>query len=281
MNSISVVIPAHNESAVIARCLRSLSPKVTFPGDFEVIVVCNGCTDNTAAVARYAAPFAKVLEIDEASKPAALNAGDQLASYPSRIYLDADIYVTPNALGALAAALDRPETLGCRPPIGYDFAGASALVSHYYNARQALPVVMNSLWGAGVYGLSERARARFGEFTNVVGDDLFVDRLFKADEISVLRCDPAVVSTPRTTGDLLRVLRRAQRGKRGAGAPAHAADNTTRSVNRDLVLLFKRDPKSAVNVLAYMIMAIAARITRSAGRRTRWERDESSRMVGR
>ncbi len=79
----SVIIPAHNEEAVIARCLSSLlegAPSGTAE-EVEVIVVCNGCDDHTAQVAREIAPRATVLEIPVASKVAALNAGDEEAAH--------------------------------------------------------------------------------------------------------------------------------------------------------------------------------------------------------
>jgi cellulose synthase/poly-beta-1,6-N-acetylglucosamine synthase-like glycosyltransferase len=37
----SVVIPAHNEAAVIGRCLSSILMDAE-PGEFEVVVVCKG-----------------------------------------------------------------------------------------------------------------------------------------------------------------------------------------------------------------------------------------------
>src|SRR3954453_3171433 len=88
----SVVIPAHDEASVIGRCLRALLAGAE-PGELEVIVVCNGCHDDTAAVARAHAPDAVVLELPAPSKPAALNAGDAEATRFPRIYLDADVEV--------------------------------------------------------------------------------------------------------------------------------------------------------------------------------------------
>ena len=46
----SVVIPAHNERRVIGRCLRALREGAA-PGELDVIVVANACTDDTAAIA--------------------------------------------------------------------------------------------------------------------------------------------------------------------------------------------------------------------------------------
>ena len=47
----SVVIPAHNEKAVIERCLRSVLAEPRIEG-LEVVVVCNGCSDETAQICR-------------------------------------------------------------------------------------------------------------------------------------------------------------------------------------------------------------------------------------
>ena len=49
----SVVIPAHNEEAVLGRCLRVLLAGST-PGELDVVVVANACTDRTAEIAREA-----------------------------------------------------------------------------------------------------------------------------------------------------------------------------------------------------------------------------------
>src|SRR6476659_6853296 len=87
----AVVIPAHDEAAVIGRCLRSIEAAVR-ERDLEVVVVCNGCADATADVAA-SFPWARVVEIDEASKPAALRAGDRAVSAFPRVYLDADVVV--------------------------------------------------------------------------------------------------------------------------------------------------------------------------------------------
>ncbi|MGY4468072.1 glycosyltransferase involved in cell wall biosynthesis [Bradyrhizobium sp. LB9.1b] len=90
---ISIVVPAHNESSVIA---RTLSQWVGKPGSDElrVVVVCNGCTDGTANIARRFGSTIKVVESDTARKTHALNLGDQVANIFPRIYADADIVIT-------------------------------------------------------------------------------------------------------------------------------------------------------------------------------------------
>ena len=65
---ISVVIAAHNEEAVLDRCLDALL-RTARTGELEIAVVCNGCTDGTAEVARRYGDDVCVLETPEAPRP--------------------------------------------------------------------------------------------------------------------------------------------------------------------------------------------------------------------
>ncbi len=58
----SVVIPAHDEAAVIGRCLDALFTGFE-PGELDVVVVCNGCTDDTASAARASGHPVRVVEL--------------------------------------------------------------------------------------------------------------------------------------------------------------------------------------------------------------------------
>jgi glycosyltransferase involved in cell wall biosynthesis len=61
---ITVLIPAHNEEALIGRCLRSVL--VAADSATEVLVVAHNCTDATAAQAEAAG--AKVLVLNDPSQ---------------------------------------------------------------------------------------------------------------------------------------------------------------------------------------------------------------------
>ena len=68
-----VIIPAHNEEAVIGRCLGTLLAAAP-PGALEVIVVANGCSDRTAATAAaFGPPDVRVVELGQASEHAAIH----------------------------------------------------------------------------------------------------------------------------------------------------------------------------------------------------------------
>ncbi len=87
---ISTIIPAHNEANVIERCLDPLA-KGMVSGELEVIVVCNGCTDQTAHLAGGKSKHIRVVETEVPSKSVALNLGDNVACGFPRFYLDADV----------------------------------------------------------------------------------------------------------------------------------------------------------------------------------------------
>lgn len=67
-------------------------------------MVCNGCSDNTAEIARRFEGVT-VLESEMPSKPAALNAGDAAATRWPRLYLDADAQISPSAVRDVLDAL--------------------------------------------------------------------------------------------------------------------------------------------------------------------------------
>ena len=274
----SVVVPAHNEAAVIGRCLDALFDGMR-PGELEVVVACNGCRDNTADVVRSSGHAVRLVELPAASKPGALRAAEEVVESFPRIFLDADV-VLPADSARLVLERLRAGALAARPPISYDAARSSVIVRSYYRARARVPAVMGSLWGAGMYGLSEAGRARFGPFPDVVADDLYVNQNFAPDEIDIIPCAPVVVTAPRRAGDLVRLLRRTYRGKaehRTRDAESGPPAGTTPSTLRDLARLARTGPAAAVDVAVYAALATFARLVLLVSARVRWERDDSSR----
>ncbi|MGO4144376.1 WecB/TagA/CpsF family glycosyltransferase [Paenarthrobacter sp. YAF11_1] len=270
----AVIIPAHNEASVIGRTLQSLEGVAAW-GTVEVIVACNGCTDGTETVAS-GFRGVRVLQVEAASKSAALNAADQVAERWPRLYLDADIEVSTEAVHAVLTALGDGPLLAARPAFRYDTVGASALVRSYYRARARIPSNAQGLWGAGAYALGRAGHDRLGGFPILTGDDYYVDRLFSGVEKAVLPTVPVVVRTPRTRSALLAVLRRAYRGnaeqdgqERGAG--------TSRTVRQLIAAV--RGPLTAVDAVVYVAFAVAGRRRPLLGRSVSagWERDDSSR----
>jgi cellulose synthase/poly-beta-1,6-N-acetylglucosamine synthase-like glycosyltransferase len=101
--SFKILIPAHNEAAVISTTLDSLLTQVESPS--QILVVADNCTDNTADIARH--HQVEVLErhdSDRRGKGFALDFGvNALRDNPPDIviFMDADCLVEPGAIAAL------------------------------------------------------------------------------------------------------------------------------------------------------------------------------------
>jgi glycosyltransferase involved in cell wall biosynthesis len=208
---------------VLGRCLDALLSDAA-PGELDVTVVANGCTDDTASVAGARAGV-RVLDRREAGKVDALNAGDAVAEGFPRIYVDADIVLTTGAVRALAAALsaDRPgerRALAAAPRRELDLAGRPLMVRAYFAIHSQLPAFHGSLFGRGVVALSKSGRARFDRFPAVIADDLFLDSLFIPNEKLHVDEVSARVATPRRTADLVRRLVRVRQGNAALRAEA-------------------------------------------------------------
>jgi rSAM/selenodomain-associated transferase 2 len=102
---VSVIIPALNESENIRTTLLSVKQQ---EGDFEVIVVDGGSSDDTKAIAK---AHAQVIP-SEPGRAIQMNAGARLASGEVLLFLHADSSLHPYALGALRQALTVSQTVG-------------------------------------------------------------------------------------------------------------------------------------------------------------------------
>jgi glycosyltransferase involved in cell wall biosynthesis len=212
---LSIIVPAMNEAGWIGACLHALAASRGVAG--QVVVVANGCTDDTTARARAAAPALAaaglaltVLETPALGKPAALDAGDAAATYPARVYLDADVTVAPDLLPALAAALDTPvPRLASGSP---RIARADSAVTRAYARFWArLPFVARGCPAFGLYAVNAAGRARWGRFPALISDDTFVRLSFAPSERLRL---PQTYTWPMVEGfgPLVRVRRRQDQG---------------------------------------------------------------------
>jgi glycosyltransferase involved in cell wall biosynthesis len=276
VNRFSVVMPAYNESSVIERTLVALGDAA--PGEIEVVVVCNGCSDDTASRAAAAAPAATVIVLDEASKSAALNAGDAAATVFPRFYVDADIKVSAADLRLLAGVLSRGERLAVSPTVAHGWRRSrSRIVRSYYRLWSRLPAAGNGIFGTGVIGLTAGARGRFATWPDVIADDYFCDSLFSASEKARHPLVRVELDVPATALALVRRKARVRNGNLQvrAGAPSAVAAAPASSL-RDVV---RRHPLRVVDVPAFVGVTLAARLLaaqdRRAGRAGEWRRDDS------
>ena len=100
---LSIVIPAHNEERVIGRTLAAV--RMLGVPAHEVIVVCNGCGDQTDTRARQEG--VRVVVTDRCGVSLARNLGARHASGDTLLFVDADVLLAPGLAAAIAAAAGR------------------------------------------------------------------------------------------------------------------------------------------------------------------------------
>ena len=115
-----VLVPAHNEEALLPATLDSLS-RLDYPGELYTIhVVADNCDDRTAEIARAKGAGGFRVRVHERRDPEARGKGHALRWLLERVWasgeahdavviLDADSVVTPNFLRAMAARLECDE----------------------------------------------------------------------------------------------------------------------------------------------------------------------------
>jgi glycosyltransferase involved in cell wall biosynthesis len=256
------------------------------PGEIEVIVVCNGCSDDTANVARSFGDPVRVLETDVPSKTHALNLGDAEARGFPRIYVDADVVLTLPAIRKIAATLERGPALAAAPrPVNVFLAGTRWGVRAYYRFWTALPYIQEGMIAAGAYALSREGRARFKDFPEVIADDGYVRLLFEPNERVQVPDAISEVFAPLTLRDLKNIKARSRLGvlQLRQKYPELASREAKTKHYRGALLEVACRPSLYLSALPYVYVAIASwlraqRQMNEIGRYV-WERDDSSRLA--
>ncbi len=186
----SVLIPANNESDQIGTCLQAIlaSDLVSGTDIPEIIVMANGCSDRTVAIAQEAETLAwekgwrlTVLDLPEGNKLRALNAGDGVAQFGTRIYLDADVVVSPQVIPLLhkVLAVDAPRYASGTLVV----APCRTWISRAYRRIYLrVPFITRGVPGCGLFAVNATGRARWGAFPDIISDDTFVRLQFTPDE---------------------------------------------------------------------------------------------------
>lgn len=276
----AIILPAHNESGVIAETLESLLRQVE--EDDEVIVISNGCKDETEAIARSFEPRISVINTPIPSKVNALNLGDQSARTFPRIYMDADIRLADGALGMIKKALVAGHYLAVSPDPLMDLGGSSWAVKAYYDIWLAMPFCQSGMIGAGVYALSEEGRKRFDHFPDVIADDGFVRALFKEHERSKVIGAKSIVRAPATLYWLMKIKVRSRMGQMQLAKMYPELIKNEHKNHSGGILNTLINPLNWPKVVVYLYISVMSRIL--ARRRLvniaayQWEKDISSRQ---
>ncbi len=283
--TISVIVPAHNEARSIGRLLDALvgAPDSTaVASGLDVVVVCNGCSDDTAAVAaRYGhGDDLRVVQIPVPSKIEALRTGNAHARHPTRAFVDADVVIDHAGLVAMQQAMERTGALAAGPTRLLDRQGVSLPVRWYYDIWEELPQVAEGLFGRGVVMVSAEGLGRLDLSADLLSDDLAMSEAFAPSQRVVVGAATVTIRPPKTLADLLRRRIRVALGNAQAdqlGVRTEAARTSISDVLRPAVRHPRLAPKVPVFLAVTVLARVAARRQRASGAPAGWLRDESSR----
>ncbi len=276
----SIIIPVHNEASVLASTLNSIL--LQMQDEDELIVVCNGCTDDSADIARSLSSKLTVIETSIPSKVNALNLGDKLAGRFPRLYIDADIRLSDGALGKICDSLRPGGYLAASAEPVMDFEGASWAVKAYYQIWLSLPYSKVGMMGAGMYALSEEARQRFDEFPEIIADDGYVRALFKEHERGNVANAYAYVRAPVNLHWLLKIKMRSRLGTMEfVSRYPELIDNEAKDYKNAIFSVLKNPlnwPKAFIYLYVNLISRLGAKRRFKKLDQYQWERDLSTRQ---
>lgn len=166
---VTLLMPAFNEAAVIADAVRATA-QIDYPA-LEVLVLDDGSTDGTAAIAANAAAGdARVRVVEDPvnlGKADRLNQGLALAGSPFVLVADADAVLQPDAVKLLVTRISRSERIAA-------VAGAPQITN-----RGTLLAALQVLEFSSIVGLIRRTQALGGRVGVVAG----VIGLFRRDAV--------------------------------------------------------------------------------------------------
>lgn len=158
--AVSVVVPCYNAAPYLAEALASIAAQGV-PG-VEVIVVDDGSTDGSAAVAERGGHAVRVVRQANQGISAARNRGLALARAPLVAFLDADDVWTPGSLSARLDMLERDAELGCAAGLVEQFVSPD--VPDAERARLAVPLAPSRGRVAGALVVRRAVFDRVGTF---------------------------------------------------------------------------------------------------------------------
>ncbi|BBO81303.1 hypothetical protein DSCO28_18690 [Desulfosarcina ovata subsp. sediminis] len=279
---ISIIIPAHNEANVIRNAVTEYLPGID-TGEIEVIIVCNGCSDNTKDIVTSLSKEIKCIETAFPSKTNALNLGDAEAIGFPRIYQDADVVVSLDTIRKIDKLLESGKFIAASPKMKMDVRKASWTVRSYYEIWQGITYVQEGMIGTGIYALSEAARKKFDKFPKIIADDGYIRALFKTEERTTLDNCCSIVRSPTNLNGLLKIKTRSRLGRYELKKKyPHLIKNEQKNYKGAFLKLVKQIdlwPKIVVYFYVNMLSRFRAKKHIHHIGFSGWERDDSSRQV--
>lgn len=272
----TIIIPAHNESTVIRRCLDSV---VNQQGVHQIIVACNGCTDNTVSIVQAYGDQVTCLELSKPSKVFALNEAEKLIQSWPVFYIDADTELLDGCIERVVQGMDERQLLLAAPEPEIRLDESSWLVKQYYKIWYQLPYIKSGLVGTCSFVLAQNGRERFDRFPDIISDDGFVRAQFEDHERGNVPGSGIVIQAPRNLKSLIKIKTRSQLGMMELRAKGLMRFQEQKSYPNSLSshLFSKNWLAASVYIALALFMKLRARLQSTRMNAYQWETDHSSR----
>ncbi|MGI6239356.1 MAG: glycosyltransferase family 2 protein [Christensenellales bacterium] len=218
----AVIVPARNEAGVVGHLARSLLNQ-SYPREkYDVFVVPNGCTDDTAGAARAGGAIVLDCEVETHSKGDVLRFAfakiPELGEYDAYCILDADNLAAPGFLRAANDAMRAGWQIAqgyrdSKNPADNWVAGATSvffwLMNRYYNRARASLGMSAALNGTGIV-LRASLVERLGWDVRTLTEDLEFSGICAAHGVKIGYIEDAVIydEQPRSLRDSMVQRRR-------------------------------------------------------------------------
>ena len=130
---LSIVVPVYQGREHLERVLAAITSSDLPEGDWELIVVDDSSSDDSAAIAAGYADLVIRLSGGPRGPAYARNRGFEAARGSFVAFVDADVLVHPQALGLMLATIDRDERVGAVIGVYDDRSTSNRTVSEYRN----------------------------------------------------------------------------------------------------------------------------------------------------
>lgn len=269
-----IIVPLRNEAAMLPATVPKLLA-ATKGDSARIVWVCNGCSDDSAAlIRRLGGPAAEVIELARPGKTAALQAGDEaLGTLFPRLYLDADTWLHPGDPARLVQPILSGAADLVAPRLRFDTAGASVLSARIGACWMSLPHARTAAFSNAI-GLSAEARALWDRWPEITGDDIFVSAKVPAHRKLIIPEAMATISMPKTFAGWVRMRARWLKGEAELARlglvpprPAHQRSSLLRQMAR---------PDTAIGAWALVTARILARMARTDAHASAWVPDRAT-----
>ena len=274
---LTVIIPAYNEEKCIERTLSELTSFSSL--EVEVIVLPNGCMDNTAEFVKAKFPSFKVVELDTGSKILAINKGLEIAQFEHVLVQDADVIINTESVTSILKFIENEEYLFASPNTKIVQDG-SLLTNMYYSFLKLTPAYLVGMVNSGAYLISPQARCILGKFPQVIADDGYVKGTLGTANLTMIPSCYSVVMSPRTIWSLIKIKTRSKLGNMELKKKFTSPTTGGNSFSSLFKIAIKE--KALFQFLVYaMVISIAtfrAKLQIKKLKTIKWERDESTRI---